>query len=126
MCQKLTGLYETKAECFQHKINECDGACIGKISPEEYNKRVQEFITKSSFENQSMVIVDKGRTISERSAVLIENGVYKGYTFNDLNYQISNIQILKNLIIPMPNNRDTRNIIQGYLRKNKVMKIVKF
>jgi len=26
----------------------------------------------------------------------------------------------------MQNNRDTRNIIQGYLRKHKVMKIVKF
>ena len=126
LCQKLTGLYETKTECFQHKINECDGACIGKITPEEYNKRVQEFITKSSLENQSMVIVDKGRTISERSAVLIENGAYKGYAFYDLNYQISNIQILKNLIIPMPNNRDTRNIIQGYLRKNKVLKIINF
>jgi DNA polymerase-3 subunit epsilon len=126
LCQKLTGLYDTKAECFQHKINECDGACIGKVSPEEYNKRVLDFITKSSFENQSMVIVDKGRTVSERSAILIENGIYKGYAFYDLNYQINNIQILKNLIISMPNNRNTRNIIQGYLRKNKVMKIIKF
>jgi DNA polymerase-3 subunit epsilon len=126
LCQKLTGLYETKAECFQYKINECDGACIGKVSPEEYNKRVLDFITKSSFENQSMVIVDKGRTVSERSAILIENGIYKGYAFYDLNYQINNIQILKNLIISMPNNRNTRNIIQGYLRKNKVMKIIKF
>ena len=126
LCQKLTGLYETKAECFQHKINECDGACIGKVLPEEYNKRVQDFIDANSFENQSMIIVDKGRTISERSAILIENGIYKGYAYYDLNYQISNIEILKNIIIPMPNNRDTRNNIQGYLRKNKVIKIVKF
>ena len=126
LCQKLTGLYETKAECFQHKINECDGACIGKVLPEEYNKRVQDFIDANSFENQSMIILDKGRTISERSAILIENGIYKGYAYYDLNYQISNIEILKNIIIPMPNNRDTRNNIQGYLRKNKVIKIVKF
>lgn len=126
LCQKLTGLYETKTHCFQQKINECDGACIGKITPQEYNKRVQEFITKSTLENQSIIIIDSGRTTREHSAVLIENGVYKGYAFFDLNYQISNIQILKNLITPMPNNRDTRNIIQGYLRKNKVMKIMKF
>jgi DNA polymerase-3 subunit epsilon len=126
LCQKLTGLYETKTECFQHKISECDGACIGKITSEEYNKRVQDFISTNSFENQSMIVVDKGRTISERSAILIENGIYKGYAYYDLNYQISNIEILKNIIIPMPNNRDTRNNIQGYLRKNKVMKIVKF
>ena len=43
-----------------------------------------------------MVLVDRGRTINERSAVLIENGIYKGYAFYDLNYQINNIEILKN------------------------------
>jgi hypothetical protein len=54
---------------------------------EEYNLRVSAFITNNSFENQNMVIVEKGRTVNERSAVLVENGVYKGYTFYDLNYQ---------------------------------------
>jgi DNA polymerase-3 subunit epsilon len=71
-----------------------------------------------------MIIVDKGRTINERSAILIEKGIYKGYCFYDLNYQINNIEILKNIIIPMPNNRDVRNIIQGHLRKNKGFKII--
>ena len=32
LCQKLNGLYDTKAACFQYKIKECDGACIGEIS----------------------------------------------------------------------------------------------
>ena len=126
LCQKLTGLYASKTNCFQYTIKECDGACIGTISPEEYNARVLSFIEKNSFENQNMVLVDKGRSISERSAVLIENGIYKGYTFYDLNYQINNIEILRNIIIPMQNNRDTKNIIQGYIRKYKTIKILKF
>ncbi|MFV8324147.1 exonuclease domain-containing protein [Flavobacterium sp. LS2R12] len=126
LCQKLTGLYVSKTNCFQYNIKECDGACVGEISPEEYNARVQEFIDKNSFENQNMVLVDRGRTINERSAVLIENGIYKGYAFYDLNYQINNIEILKNIIIPMQNNRDTRNIIQSHVRKSKTLKIVKF
>lgn len=126
LCQKLTGLYHSKTNCFQYSIKECDGACIGEISPEEYNARVQGFIDKNSFENQNMVLVDRGRTINERSAVLIENGIYKGYAFYDLNYQINNIDILKNIIIPMQNNRDVRNIIQGHVRKSKTLKIVKF
>jgi DNA polymerase-3 subunit epsilon len=46
-----------------------------------------------------MVIVEKGRTVNERSAVLVENGVYKGYTFYDLNYQITNIEILKTYLM---------------------------
>jgi DNA polymerase-3 subunit epsilon len=126
LCQKLTGLYLTKEACFQYKIKECDGACIGEISPEEYNSRVQQFVTKNSFESQNMIVTDKGRNISERSAVLIENGVYKGYTFYDLNYQIHKIEILKNIIIPMQNNRDTRNIIQSHIRRSKYLKIIKF
>ena len=126
LCQKLTSLYVSKTNCFQYTIKECDGACIGKVSPEEYNARVLAFIEKNSFESQNMVLIDKGRTVSERSAVLIENGIYKGYAFYDLNYQINNIEILKNIIIPMQNNRDTRNIIQGNIRKNKYLKTLKF
>jgi DNA polymerase-3 subunit epsilon len=126
LCQKLTGLYQTKKDCFQYKIKECDGACIGKISPEEYNARIQEFINKNSFENQNMVLIDRGRTVNERSAVLIENGIYKGYAFYNLNYQITNIEILKNILIPMQNNRDVKSIIQGHIRKSKTLKILKF
>jgi DNA polymerase-3 subunit epsilon len=126
LCQKLTGLYVSKNHCFQYTIKECDGACVGKISPEEYNSRVLAFIEKNSFESQNMVLIDKGRTISERSAVLIENGVYKGYAFYDLNYQINNIEILRNILIPMQNNRDTKNIIQGHIRNNKKLKTLKF
>ena len=126
LCQKLSGLYHSKTNCFQYSIKECDGACIGEVSPEEYNARVQNFIEKNTFQNQNMVLIDKGRTISERSAVLIENGIYKGYAFYDLNYQINNIEILRNIIIPMQNNRDAKNIIQGHIRKNQTLKTVKF
>jgi DNA polymerase-3 subunit epsilon len=126
LCQKLTGLYETKTHCFQHTINECDGACVGKISYLEYNERVQNFIDKNLFENKTLAILDKGRTITERSVIFVENGVYKGYAFYDLNYQINNIEILRNIIIPMQSNRDTRNNIQSYLRKSKGIKIVNF
>ncbi|HQX03534.1 MAG TPA: exonuclease domain-containing protein [Flavobacterium sp.] len=126
LCQKINGLYDTKNACFKYKIKECDGACVGEITPEEYNDRVHEFIDSNLFENENMVIIDRGRSLQERSAVMIENGIYKGYCFYDLNYQITNVEVLKNIIVPMQNNRDTRNIIQGYLRKHKVMKIVKF
>lgn len=126
LCQKLTGLYVTKKECFQYKIKECDGACIGEITPEEYNVRVQNFVTDYSFENKNMILIDRGRTVNERSAVLIENGVYKGYAFYDLNYQITNIEILKNILIPMQNNRDAKSIIQNYMRKNKSLKVIHF
>ncbi|WP_396199021.1 exonuclease domain-containing protein [Flavobacterium sp.] len=126
LCQKINGLYETKSACFQYKIKECNGACIQLESPDLYNARAKDCIHNLQFENNNMVVVDKGRGIEERSAVLIENGVYKGYCFFDLNYQITNVEILKNIIIPMQNNRDTTSIIKNHIRKNRVMRILKF
>lgn len=126
LCQKINGLYETKTACFQYKIKECFGACVQKEAPAEYNTRVEKFIQNMHFESNNMVVVDKGRTIEERSAVLIENGIYKGYCFFDLNYQITNVEVLKNIIIPMQSNRDTKTIIQMYLKKHKVLRVLKF
>jgi DNA polymerase III subunit epsilon len=126
LCQKLTGLYQTNSDCFQYKIKECDGACIGKILPEEYNKRVQKFIAENSFENKNIVLLDRGRNINERSAVLIEKGIYKGYAFYDLNYQVTHIDILKNILIPMQHNRDVKTIIQGQIRRSKSIKVISF
>ena len=73
-----------------------------------------------------MVLIDRGRNINERSAILIENGIYKGYAYYDLNYQITNIDILKNILVPMQHNRDVKNIIQSYIRKSKSIKILQF
>ena len=126
LCQKINGLYDTKNDCFQYKINECKGACIGKEAASAYNDRVLEFINKNSFDKNNMIVIDKGRAFDERSAILIENGVYKGYCFYELNYQVTNIDILKNIIIPMQHNRDVKTIIQSYLRKNKMHKIITF
>lgn len=126
LCQKVNGLEASvKEHCFQYELNNCGGACGGTETAADYNLRVSEFISNNSFNNQSMVIVDKGRTIDERSAVLIENGIYKGYAFYNLNYQITNPKVLHNIIIPMENSKDAKNIIRGYIRKKKALKIVR-
>lgn len=126
LCQKLTGLYQTKNECFQYTINECDGACLGKITAEEYNERVTKFINENSFESQNFILIDKGRNISERSAILVENGCYKGYAFYQLNFQITKPEILRNILTTMQNTRDAKNIIQSQIRKSKSLKIIHF
>lgn len=125
LCQKLTGLYQTKTACFSYSIKECAGACIGEESPENYNSKVEDFLRKNSFENQSLLIIDRGRDVEERSVVHIENGIFKGIAFYNLNYQLTNSEILKSLITPMSNNKDAQHIIQSYLRRNKVLKVIK-
>ena len=125
LCQKINGMDAAdKTHCFPYGLGECNGACAGEELPEAYNTRVMEFISANSFSHQSMVIIDKGRTIEERSAVLIENGVYKGFAFYNLNFQVNRPDILKSILVPMEHNKDAKHIIQGYLRKKKNLKIV--
>ncbi|MGB1308688.1 MAG: exonuclease domain-containing protein [Oceanihabitans sp.] len=124
LCQKLTGLYETKNSCFNYTIKACEGACINEELQETYNKRVQQLIDKNSFTSENIVIIDRGRDVDERAAILIQNGVFKGIGFYNLNYQINNLEVLESIITPMQNNRDTQHIIKSYLRKNKRLKII--
>ncbi len=126
LCQKLNGLYDTNNSCFKYKINLCNGACLNLESVEIYNSRVKDFINDVSSSKENKIIIDKGRRIDERSAILIENGVYKGYCFYELNYQITNVEVLKNILIKMENNRDSLSLINYYLNKNKVLNIIKF
>jgi DNA polymerase-3 subunit epsilon len=125
LCQKLTGLYPTQKSCFNYTIKECFGACIEEEPAESYNARVNQLIEKYSYENKDMIIIDKGRDIDERSVIYIQSGVFKGLGFFDLNYQITNIEVLQSIITPMENNRDTQHIIQSYIRRHKHLKIIK-
>ncbi len=124
LCQNKTGLTKSKGNCFGYTIKKCEGACIKKEEPNLYNKRAQNFINTYSYENKSMLIIDKGRDVDERSVVLIEDGIFQGIGFYNLNFQLNNIDILKSIITKMDSNRDAQHIIQSYLRSKKVYKII--
>jgi DNA polymerase-3 subunit epsilon len=124
LCQKLTGQHLTNGHCFNYSIKQCFGACISEESPKDYNKRIVPVIEKNSFKDQNMLIIDRGRTVDERSAILIEDGIYKGYGFYNLNYQIQKKEVLNSIITRMEHNRDTQHIIQSYLRRNRKLKIL--
>lgn len=124
LCQKLTGLYDTNSHCYNYKLNTCEGACVNEESAEAYNKRVNELISKYDLNHKNLVISDKGREVDERSAILIKDGVFKGFGFYNLNHQINTISVLESFITPMQANQDTKHIIQSYMRKNKNLKIV--
>lgn len=124
LCQKLNHLEKSENTCFNYDLKTCNGACINKEKVSEYNLRVQKYIEKSSYQFDHMLIIDKGRFIDERSVILIENGIYRGYGYYNLNFQINTPEVLKSIINPMENNRDTQHIIQSYLRTYKVKKII--
>ena len=124
LCQTINNLSITNGTCFPYKTEACKGACCNEEPKAEYNKRVASFIEEYSYKNANKIIIDNGRTHNERSAILIENGEYKGYGFYQLNHQINNIEILRDIITPMEDNRDTQHLIQSFLRTKKVKKII--
>lgn len=123
LCEKYTGVYTGKGNCFKYDIKECAGACINQEDYSEYNTRVREIISKFSLREKNILIIDKGRTIEEKSVVLIENSIFIGYAYFKLNHQISNRSILYALLTPMHDNRDAQHIIQTQLRKNRKLKL---
>ncbi len=124
LCQKLTGLYPTKSNCFNHTIKACKGACVGKEKPEEYNQRVKSLVSKIALDNKNMLIIDAGRDIEERSVIWVENGHFRGMGYFDLNFQINNSEVLKSIITPMASNRDATRIIHSFIRRKKFLKLI--
>lgn len=124
LCQKLTGIQSGTGNCFSYTIKSCRGACIGAESPEEYNARVMEVIDTYSLQDKNILVIDRGRAIDEKSALLVEDGKFKGVGYFNLNHQLNNIDIVRSIITPMNNDRDAHHIIQSYLRKNKKLKII--
>lgn len=123
LCPKLTGLDVAKTSCYNYHSNVCHGACITQEPPTEYNQRVQELLDRYSLQHRDVILIDKGREINERSVVLIEEGVYRGFGYYNLNYQITNKKVFDAIITPMEDTSATQDIIQSYLRKNKQIKI---
>ena len=73
---------------------------------------------------RDILIIDKGRSVGERSAVWIKNGELKGTGFYELNHQINNIHILESIITPMTNDEYVLRIIRTYLNRRKGFKII--
>lgn len=126
LCNKFTGSHKGKGACFSYTVKSCNGACVGAETVEEYNQRIREMIETYSYEDQNMLVIDRGRDIDEKSALLVEDGEFKGIGYFNLNYQLNNIDIVRSIITPMKNDRDVRHIIQNYLRRNKKLKIIQF
>ncbi len=124
LCKQLCGLEKGTGNCVNYSIKACHGACVDEESAETYNERALELIANHSYSRQNMIVIDRGRDIDEKSALLVEEGEFKGVGYYNLNHQITHLDIIRSIITPMKNDRDAQHIIQSYLRRNKRLKII--
>ena len=126
LCLKFCGLYPTEGSCFYHQIKRCHGACIGEEEPETYNQRVEQALDKYQFEDQNFIIIDKGRAVDEQCIVLVKSGKYMGYGYFDSRHDKITTDSANLYVEHKADNKDTRQIIRGYLKKKKVEKLIRF
>jgi DNA polymerase-3 subunit epsilon len=126
LCEKLCGLYKSKGSCFQFELMNCRGACVGKESVKDYNHKAQRLIDALTYENENIILVDSGRKIDEFSVVKIENGKYQGFGYVDASEPISDPEQVDDYIIKYPDNHDIQSILRSYLKRRKVLKIIRF
>jgi DNA polymerase-3 subunit epsilon len=126
LCQKLCGRYPTNDHCFHYEIGACSGACIGKESPEIYNRRVLAFINNGGLRLENVLIIDEGRNTDEKSVIKINNGKYIGYGFFSSLFLQENPELMHECITEQPDNREVQQIIKRYLVNNKVEKLMEY
>lgn len=126
LCQKLCGLYDAGDCCFHYQVGMCKGACCGEEVAASYNIRAREAMNGFVFSSENFFLIDRGRNDNEKSVVKIVNGKYQGYGFFDVNEVGFGLSAIHESIVVADDNRDIQIILKGYLKKNKVEKIIRF
>lgn len=124
LCQGISGLYSSGGPCFQYSIKQCNGACIGEEPVEEYNYRVNDAVNELTYQHRDFMIIDTGRRQDEKSVILVESGVYKGFGYLDSEEQMMDAETLKSHVKSYEDNRDVQQIIRSYLNHKKVERIL--
>ncbi len=118
LCPKLCFIQRNTATCTGMADESCKGACEQKESPKKYNKRVSKAINHLRETLPSFILVDEGRTLSEQSYLLIEQGKFYGMGYLDnLSQEVSHTE-LKNLLTPYPSNEYIINLILSHAEQN--------
>ncbi|ANW95755.1 DNA polymerase III subunit epsilon [Wenyingzhuangia fucanilytica] len=98
---------------------------IEKNKP-RFNTVSKKNIPTTVFNSNNALFIDNGRGTAEKSIFLLENGQLKGYGYVELAYQITHIDIVRNLISPIEDNLYNREQVKKYLDTGKFKKIIRF
>ncbi len=140
--KKITRIYikdNQKAKEMQQQINRIEyellqGNLINRVITWHYRFKEnpvfspctkKNFTYKHKFSNDTMILVDKGHYTGEKSIIYIENQQVKGYGFFNLAWQNQNLDVLKKRLTPVTDHPYLHKIIQDYLDKYKLEKIIR-
>ncbi len=91
----------------------------------KYNSNYIKFGEVPDFDHSDMLLMSEGRNVNEKAVILIENNNLTGYGYIDLEYQISHLEILKNLLTPLTSTFENSYIVRQSILENKILKIIR-
>lgn len=97
-----------------------------QIHRPRFNKRKKLAPQTITFGHENMILIDRGRIPGEKSVVLIEENKYRGYGYAELGHQITNLEVLKNLVSSSRYDDSQNIIVKEYLSRHKVERIIRF
>ena len=124
LCENLTILSNKKTTCVQYNLKKCKGACCYKESANFYNDRVSKLLNTLNFIYPTLLIIDKGRNVNEKSFIFIEDYIIRGYGYYELNHQIKTLKKIKNRLVEIDHNQDSQTILYNYIKSNKHQNII--
>lgn len=77
------------------------------------------------FNHGDMLLIDKGRSADEKSVILIEDNDYRGFAFTNLNYQLTNSNVLRKLVTSNGHLPSAKGIIKKYLDEHRIERIIR-
>ena len=119
LCLRYCGLTGNDSVCFDHQIKKCLGICAGEENIASYNQRAELILKELLFEHPAFAILDKGRSVTEYSVILIEENQYKGFGYYDALEQISHPNELKGFVKQRPYYPDCDSLIRHFIKQGK-------
>jgi len=110
LCPKLMGIEKTKGACFSYSLGRCKGACIGKESPQSYNRRFEIALQRNKLDSWPYEAAVAVPLDMEGGGVVINNWMIQGF------YSAGEINQLES--VDMTFDVDEYKIIRQFLREN--------
>lgn len=113
--------------CFQQKNNNpctgidehyCRGGCNGEENASLYNERVQQAIQNLNKISPTFALVEPDSISDSLSCIVMERGVFYGMGNLKSNYEINNLETLKEEIQKYSSNEYICNLISKYASQN--------
>lgn len=89
-------------------------------SKPEMKENLEEFTQKINLKKRNEIWTSSGRTLGEKSFLILENGKLTGFGFYDLYHQIQSLEKIKKLMLPVSRfSQDLQNDLQLALLRNE-------